>query len=63
MRDVLLVSLDMYQEHQFKGLRDDYKKLIAQGLTSHPFLDAARITWGLDGDSAQLAFSEAVEMP
>lgn len=63
MSTVSLVSVDSYRTFQYEGLVADYQRLIWAGLTTHPFLDAARIKWGCTGDDAQLALYEAEETP
>jgi hypothetical protein len=62
MREVELVTMDTYHEHQYRSLVRECRAIIEAGLASHMYFDAARIKWGLDHDSAQLAIYEAEGM-
>lgn len=61
MPELTTVAVDMeqYRTHQYTALVDEFRALIGAGFDHPAYLNAARIKWGLDYDSAELALREA----
>lgn len=60
MSNLLLVSVEDYQMHQYLEAVDHYKHLIKSGHVSENFRDAVRIQYGLMPSEAVNAFDDAM---